>query len=124
MVSSKLDLLLSDFQPRPMLTTTVTEITQPRFPVIDAHNHLGTAFIPWEEDDFRARPVTELLATMDASGVQAMIDLDGQFGDKLKHELARYQEPYPDRFAVFSGLDYDNFATDGYFGETVAKRLR
>ena len=89
MVSSKIDLLLSDFQPRPSLTTTVTEITKPRFPVIDAHNHLGDAFIPLDEDDFRSRPVSELLATMDASGVQAMIDLDGQSGDALKRELAR-----------------------------------
>jgi predicted TIM-barrel fold metal-dependent hydrolase len=123
-VSNKLDLLLSDFQPRPSLTTTVTEITKPRFPVIDAHNHLGDAFIPLQEDDFRKRPVTELLETMDASGVQAMIDLDGKFGEGLKQELARYQEPYPDRFAVFSGIDYENFATDRNFGETEAKRLR
>lgn len=124
MVSNKLDLLLSDFQPRPALTTTVTEITKPRFPVIDAHNHLGYAFFPEEDDDFRSRPVTELLATMDASGVQAMINLDGQSGDALKRQLERYQEPYPDRFAVFSGIDYDNFATDPNFGETEAKRLR
>ncbi len=99
------------------------EIDKPRFPVIDAHNHLGDAFLTWS-DDWLSRPVSELIATMDASGVQAMINLDGRWGDRLQAELARYQEPYPDRFAVFSGIDYDNFATDANFGETEAKRLR
>ena len=61
---------------------------------------------------------------MDEAGVRAIVDLDGRWGDRLRAELARYQEPYPDRFAVFSGIDYDNFATDPSFGETEAKRLR
>lgn len=119
----KLDLLLSEFEPRSMMHTAVNEIDKPRFPVIDAHNHLGDAFLTWS-DDWLERPVSELIATMDESGVQAMIDLDGRWGDRLQAELARYQEPYPDRFAVFSGIDYDNFATDANFGETEAKRLR
>jgi predicted TIM-barrel fold metal-dependent hydrolase len=118
-----MDLLLRDYEPRPMMTVEAHEVLQPRFPVIDAHNHLGDAFISWD-DDWLSRPVTELLATMDESGVQAMVDLDGRWGDRLRAEIARYQEPHPDRFAVFSGIDYDNFATDPNFGETEAKRLR
>ncbi|HEX5498672.1 MAG TPA: amidohydrolase family protein, partial [Thermomicrobiales bacterium] len=35
-----------------------------------------------------------------------------------------YQEPHPDRFVVFAGIDYDNFAVDPDFGETEARRLR
>lgn len=89
MVSSKLDLLLSDFQPQPSLTTTVTEVTKPRFAVIDVHNHLGDAFGDLTES-WLARPATDLLEIMDASGVQAMIDLDGQFGEKLTRELAHF----------------------------------
>ena len=38
--------------------------------------------------------------------------------------LPAIRRPIPDRFAVFSGIDYDNFATDSNFGETEAKRLR
>ncbi len=106
-----------------MLVTEAHEVLQPRFPVIDAHNHLGDAFLSWS-DDWLSRPVSQLIETMDESGVRAIVDLDGQWGEKLRHELARYQEPYPDRFAVFSGVDYDNFASDPHFGETEAKRLR
>ncbi|MCA9861484.1 MAG: hypothetical protein KC432_00625, partial [Thermomicrobiales bacterium] len=63
MVSSKLDLLLSDFEPRPALTTTVTEVTTPRFPVIDVHNHLGDAFGDLSES-WLMRPATDLLEIM------------------------------------------------------------
>jgi predicted TIM-barrel fold metal-dependent hydrolase len=53
-----------------------------------------------------------------------MIDLDGGWGDILKRELERHVEPYPDRFVVFAGIDYVNFADDPAFGETEARRLR
>ena len=109
------DLTLREYEPQPMLTVEAHEVLQPRFPAIDAHNHLGDAFLTWS-DDWLSQPVSQLIATMDEAGVRAIVDLDGRWGDRLRAELARYQEPYPDRFAVFSGIDYDNFATDPNFG--------
>ena len=106
-----------------MLQTEAHEVRLPRFEVIDAHNHLGDAFLIWSED-FLTQPVSRLIATLDESGVRAVIDLDGRWGDRLRAEIARYQEPYPERFAVFSGIDYENFASDPNFGETEARRLR
>ena len=41
---SGVTMLLTDFQPRPALVTKTTVVTKPRFPVIDAHNHLGEPF--------------------------------------------------------------------------------
>ena len=35
------DLLLRDFMPRSTLVTEEHIVEQPRFPAIDAHNHLG-----------------------------------------------------------------------------------
>ena len=55
---------------------------------------------------------------MDEAGVKMMVDLDGQWGENLREEVARYQEALPDRFVVFSGIDYDNFGDDPEFGET------
>jgi len=37
-------LLLEEFAPRPELLLPATEVTRPRFPVVDAHNHLGAEF--------------------------------------------------------------------------------
>jgi predicted TIM-barrel fold metal-dependent hydrolase len=100
---------------------------KPKYPVIDAHNHLGT--MTWGTlgaigGEWSQRPVSELIAVMDQAGVEAIVDLDGGWGDRLRAEIARYQEPYPGRFVVFAGVDTDNFARDPEFGETEALRLQ
>ena len=40
-----------------MLTVEAHEVLQPRFAVIDAHNHLGDAFLIWS-DDWLSQPVS------------------------------------------------------------------
>lgn len=111
---------LAQFRPRQALRVPATPIERPRFPVIDAHNHLGPVFGgPWAD-----RPVAELLAAMDASGVQALVDLDGGGGDELSLAIERTQAAHPGRFAVFAGLAYDAWRTEPAFGELEAERLR
>src|SRR6476619_2276536 len=67
------DLYLHEFLPQPKLSVPITPITRPRFPVIDAHNHLGSDFGGgWSE-----RPVGELLDALDQAGVRVYVDLDG-----------------------------------------------
>jgi predicted TIM-barrel fold metal-dependent hydrolase len=53
-----------------------------------------------------------------------IVDLDGQWDDALRRELARYQEPHPDRFCVFTSLDYELPSRQRDFGPILAKRLR
>ncbi len=96
------------------------EVLRPRFPVIDAHNHLGSEFA----GDWPGRPVAELLTVLNEAGVTMMVDLDGGWGEHLRAEIARYQQPHPERFAVFAGIDYENLRSDPRFGETEARRLR
>lgn len=119
------DLYLHEFTPRSSLTTPVTAIEQPRFSVIDAHNHLGS-LVPGVSfaGNWLARPVEELVAELDAAGVRAIVDLDGGFGEQLRHEVARYREPYPDRFIIFAGLDYDAFPGEHAIGHYLACQLR
>ena len=38
------EMLLRDYAPRPCLVRKETRVLEPRFPVIDAHNHLGETF--------------------------------------------------------------------------------
>lgn len=119
------DLHLHDFMPRPALARSETQIEQPRFPVIDAHNHLGH-LVP--DAPFAGRwptqPVDDLVAELDRSGVRAVVDLDGGFGDTLHREMARYAEPYPDRFVVFAGLEYAAFEREADIGGYLAQQLR
>jgi predicted TIM-barrel fold metal-dependent hydrolase len=113
------DLLLRDFAPHPALRVPVTEVERPRFPVVDAHAHLAPPF----GGDWAARPDEELLAELDAAGVETLVDLDGGWGDRLRAEIERWQVPHPGRIAVFATMDHD-FASEDRFGEREARRLR
>ena len=113
-------LRLADFRPRPSLRVPIHDVRGPRYPVVDAHNHLGPVF----GGAWATRPPRDLLATLDASGVEMVVDLDGGQGEALSAEIDRWQVPYPDRVAVFAGLDYDGWPRDPAFGETEASRLR
>jgi predicted TIM-barrel fold metal-dependent hydrolase len=97
-----------------------TAVPKPKFPAIDAHNHLGAAF----GGEWEARSAAELAATLDAASVEAIVDLDGGWGEALRGEIDRWQRALPGRVAVFAGLDYEGWATDSSFGETEAARLR
>jgi predicted TIM-barrel fold metal-dependent hydrolase len=114
------DLRLADFKPRSSLRVPAHEVRRPRFPVVDAHNHLGSPF----GGDWATRSPAELIDTLDASGIETLVDLDGGQGDALSAEIDRWQVSYPDRVAVFAGLDYAGWADDRAFGETEAARLR
>jgi predicted TIM-barrel fold metal-dependent hydrolase len=113
-------LALEDFRPVQALRVPATAVPRPRFPAIDAHNHLGEPF----GGDWSARSPAELGAVLDDAGVERIVDLDGGWGDRLRREIERWQDALPGRVAVFAGLDYDRWAADGAFGETEAARLR
>ena len=85
---------LHEFTPRAQLVTKQTTITHPRFPVIDAHNHLGSAFGGgWDK-----KPLAELLDVLDQAHVRTLIDLDGGWGeDILDQHLAHFVQPAPER---------------------------
>jgi predicted TIM-barrel fold metal-dependent hydrolase len=113
-------LRLEDYRPRSSLRVPAHQVRRPRFPVVDAHNHLGSPF----GGDWPSRPPDELIAVLDEAGVEMVVDLDGDQGDGLSTEIERWQAAYPDRVAVFAGLDYDRWPADAAFGETEASRLR
>jgi predicted TIM-barrel fold metal-dependent hydrolase len=114
------DLRLADFQPRSQARVPRHRVPRPRFPAVDAHNHLGSAF----GGEWQGRTASELAATLDEAGVEALVDLDGGSGEALRNEVERWQSSLPGRVAVFAGLDYASWAGDPRFGETEASRLR
>jgi predicted TIM-barrel fold metal-dependent hydrolase len=120
--SDSTDMLLGDYIPRSQLGVKKTQVSQPRFPVIDAHNHLGDAF----GGDWSRRPVSELLDVLDAAGVRLLVDLDGGWGeDILGQHLDRYKAAAPERFCLFGGLNWAAWPEQGdAFPEWAAARLR
>jgi predicted TIM-barrel fold metal-dependent hydrolase len=113
---------LIDYRPRPALTTKVTTVTKPRFPVIDAHNHLGESF----GGGWSNRPVAELLDRLDQADVRVYVDLDGGWGEEiLQHRLDKFKAAAPERFCFFGGVNWAAWPEHGdRFGEWAAKRLR
>ena len=113
---------LKDFQPQSKLVTKETAVTEPRFRVIDAHNHLGEPFGGgWDK-----RPLSELLTRLDEAHVDTYVDLDGGWGENiLQQHLDHFKQPAPERFVLFGGVDWAQWAEKGnHFGDWAASRLR
>ena len=114
-------MLLENFRPQSRLVTKTTRINRPKFPVIDAHNHLGEPFGGgWDK-----KPLPELLDQLDQAGVIAYVDLDGGWGeDILNAHLDHFKQPAPQRFHIFGGVDWSKWAELGEaFPEWAARRL-
>jgi predicted TIM-barrel fold metal-dependent hydrolase len=97
-------------------------VARPRFPVIDAHNHLAEPFGGgWDR-----RPFRELCDTLDQVGVRRLVDLDGGWGESiLEAHLDRFKAAAPERFSVFGGVDWSAWPEEGGgFPEWAAGRLR
>ncbi len=97
-------------------------VSRPRFPVFDAHNHLGVGFGGGWID----RPVAELLDRLDSADVRLYVDLDGGWGEDILHaHLDRFKQAAPERFCLFGGVDWAAWPEQGdRFGEWAADRLR
>ena len=112
---------LSQYVPHSKLVVTETQVDRPRFPVIDAHNHLAEPFGGgWDK-----RPLNELLDLLDAANVYMYVDLDGGWGeDVLNFHLDYFKSPAPNRFMIFGGVDWSQWSAQGnHFGEWAAQRL-
>lgn len=113
---------LKDFKPQSKLVTKTTLVNRPRFPVIDAHNHLAEPFGGgWDR-----KPVSTLLDVLDEAGVILYVDLDGGWGEEiLERHLDRFKNAAPDRFQIFGGVDWSRWQEMGEkFPAWAAERLR
>ena len=112
---------LEDYCPRSMLVSKETLTEQPRFPVIDAHNHLAEPFGGgWDH-----KPLPQLIDQLDAAGVRLYVDLDGGWGEDVLDNHLNYFKAYtPDRFKVFGGINWSRWAELGKaFPDWAAGRL-
>jgi len=78
--------------------------------VIDAHNHLGR----WlsEDGDWLVKDVEGFIALLDAAGVETIVNLDGQWGDELAANIARYDARHPRRILTFCHVDWSVLSAD------------
>ena len=90
---------LNKFKPVSKLRVAENIITKPKFPVIDAHNHLSPSMkittTPTEE---------ELLANMEEFNIRMVVNLDGNVGPEGEEQL-KLSEKYPDKIVTFVKID-------------------
>jgi predicted TIM-barrel fold metal-dependent hydrolase len=103
-------LRLTDWKPVQQATLPVTSVTRSIVPSIDVHNHLGR----WlsHDGDWIYPGVRPLIDTMDVSNVQAIVNLDGMWGDEVTANVERYDKAYPGRFFTFCQLEWDIIGED------------
>ncbi len=104
---------------RSSLSVPQHDVARPRFAAIDAHDHLRGPFSAGWGD----RSAGDLERLLDASGVERIVDLDGEFGHPLELELERFRG-LGDRVAVFAAIDYGLIGATDDFGQRMADELR
>lgn len=103
-----------------MLHTPTHQVPRARFPVVDFHQHV--------DDHVEAKgtlrfPPADLIRVMDAANVRTLVVLTGPSGQELEKLIELLVKPYPDRFVVFTQVDWARFEEPG-FGAAAAAQLR
>lgn len=75
-------LSLRDYAPRRAAQVAASTISRPRFPVIDAHNHLGR----WLTGTWTVADPAALVDLMDELDISTIVNLDGRWGDEPPRE--------------------------------------
>jgi len=115
--AKRMTLLLRDFDPKPMLHVASHPVPRAKFPVIDVHNHVNDARGLHGE----AIPPAEVVRRMDRANVRKIVILTGMWGDRLQGVLDTMVKPYPDRFMVFTQLDWSKINEPDFTGKMVAQ---
>jgi predicted TIM-barrel fold metal-dependent hydrolase len=113
---------LQNYRPQSKLVTKTTLVNKPKFPVVDAHNHLGHPFGGgWDK-----KPLSQLLDLLDEAGVTHYVDLDGGWGEEILYaHLKHFKDGAPERFQIFGGVDWSKWGSLGdAFPDWAAARLR
>ena len=110
-------LLLRDFHPRSMMHAAAHSVERAKFPVIDVHQHVDDAMGIGDRV-----PPARLVEIMDRTNVKTIVILTGMWGDKLQKVLDEVVKPYPDRFLVFTQIDWSRI-DDLNFSQLMVKQL-
>lgn len=110
------NLRLVDYDPEPQLITKESYVPRSRYSAIDVHNHLRKIV------DKGPEFIEQYVRKMDECNVQAIVDLDGRWGEILDRHLEVLKKPYPDRFYIYARVDWSRI-DEPDFSERAVEEL-
>ena len=110
-----------EYEPKSTLVTPQHSLKRSKFPFIDVHNH------QWEMDS--QEKVAKLVEGMDKLNMGLLVNLSGRGGanDEAKSNATLYnqieltQKNFPNRFAIFTNVDFSKMDEVGWTEKAVAK---
>lgn len=111
------DLTLAAYDPHTTLAVPQHPIWRPKFPVIDLHSHTQQSKLT----------VDEIVRIMDDAGVKIVVDLGGNWGwdgERLDRHIKAYRLKYPERFIVFTNIDFYKIDEPNFIANELAKLER
>lgn len=100
------------YDPPSTLVVPENPVTRAKFPFIDVHSH-----------QWRMGPsdLQDRVKEMDAMNMGIMVNLSGRGGSQLKAMASNVAQTYPNRFAVFTNIDFNNADSPGWAERTVTQ---
>lgn len=102
MKSEKSGLLLENYNPISMLSVTEHEVLKPKFPVFDAHIHIGILQMDGKNEDLHY--IDRMVAELKESGVFGVVNLKMFWDEPLKLHLKAI-EAHDDFIHTFASVD-------------------
>ena len=104
------EMSVEDYEPRSTLVVGEHPLTRAKFPFVDVHGHLR---------DLSASGIDRMVAEMDALNLQAIVNLSGGSGERLRGGLAATRGRFPKRFVAFATPSYEGIDDPGYAERTA-----
>lgn len=108
------DILLSEFMPKSELIVSQTEITGPKYPVIDFHTHVSPRK--------REYCISKEMKALNDHGVAAIVNLDGFWDERLDYTIEETKE-HEDEIVVFASVDITRIDQPD-FGQYVVDTIK
>ena len=113
------DILLSEFMPECCLVVPHTEISKPKFPVIDMHTHMGILLVGNNYEEMY--DTGEFMEYMHENGVYKVINADGVFDEEFTRMLNK-TKGFEDEIYHLVWIDHKSI-DDPDFAKITRKRL-
>ena len=114
-LDTKMD--FEDYDPPSTLVVEEHHLTRSKFPFIDIHNHYG---------NMNTGDLSERVKEMDKLNMAVMVNLSGRgfggSGDHLEKSFENIQAHYPNRFILFTNVDFSDIDNPEWSGR-IAKQL-